>query len=195
MSNPELLPEERIEQLRPLADQDRDPTVAIQSLFIMANLRIESALMQLMSPAEAAEAAKANYQEIIDRFSDHPIQVANAYIALALLAENERDFDLAADYYRQAMGVEGAAGSPATLLAASYADSLPQLRQPLGMTPPKMPDPASTNEFGEPGMPNIENPPAFPMPGDPTPGGTEEIPAFPPSDSTQPIDPFAPAGQ
>ena len=195
MRNPELLPDERIEQLRELADQDRDLVVAIDSLFMMANLQIESALLQLISPAEAAERAAANYREVIDRFEDHPIQVANAYIGLAMLAENDRDFEKAAEFYRQALSVEGAAGSPATVLAANYSETLPALRQPLGMTPPKLPESPATDELGDPGMPNIEDPPAFPLPGESAPGETGLPPTFAPPGPTDTIDPFGPDGQ
>ena len=187
MSQEGLLPSERIEQLRPVADQTRDEAVAIEALFMMANLRIEGGMRQLMPPEEAAKLAEESYREVIERFSHHPIQVANAYIGLALLAENERDFDKAAEHYRAAIAVEGAGGSPATRLAEYYSESLPSLSRPLGLTP--------TEELGAPGtMPGVgDDPAAFPLPG--IGAGDGDVPSpFPPADSDEPIDPFGPTG-
>ena len=183
-----LGPADAIQQLEDLAEQDRDEMVAIQSLVMIALLQTDHWLQLDLTPAEAAELAEDRYRQVIKRFPNHPIQVANAYIALALLAENARDFDKAAEHYRSALAVEGAGGSPAMMLAMDYSESLSQLRRPLGMTPPRMPAPTN-DELGDPGT---GEPPAFPLPGGPT--GSEPPSVFDPVAPTEPVSPFGPDG-
>ena len=144
LEDPSLTDEDRHARLQALTEQDSDRQIAALASVTLGDMSLRRVMSGRSSlpPAEAMLQAANQYQRVVDNFGDFPILLARAYVGLATVSENltafgrPGEFANARRHYEAALAVEGAAGTPATDLAAQRMLSLPDLRKKAHMAPP-----------------------------------------------------------
>ena len=130
--------EERLDILRPLADQNSNTYVAAMAGVQIGDLLFTQTVLQDPSkpPAELkslAQQAQGQYQRVIDQFADLKVAVALARVGLGKLAVEQGDFGAAKAQFDAALQMEGLAGQPVRDEAKSLLEELPRLQQPVRM--------------------------------------------------------------
>jgi len=137
-SGSDLTDEERVEQLRQLAQQDDNTYVAA-----MANVQLgHMFLMQLALSSQGRsrieldnliEEARSRYQRVLDRYGDQKVPVALARLGLGQAAVSRREYDVAKAQFDAVLRMEGLAGQPVLEEAKLALANLDSLKEPVPM--------------------------------------------------------------
>lgn len=141
-----LTAEDRRARLEALTEQSTDRRIAAMASITLGDQELREVMLgrSLVPPTQAMGQAAEHYQRVVDRFRDFPILLAKAHVGLATVSENltafgrPAEFAQARQHYEAALAIEGAAGTPATDLAAQRMLSLPDLRKKAYLLPPTM---------------------------------------------------------
>lgn len=130
---PDVNRQEILERLRTLSQQDDVPWVAASASLAMGRWNAMEAVVAPTSEARAAalEAARADYQRVLDTFDDRPVIVAGAQIGLGKIAEAEGKYDDARRYYQAVLDMPNLEGYPVRNMAQESLNQLAAMESPV----------------------------------------------------------------
>lgn len=116
---PNVNREEIVTRLRALSEQDTVLWVSADAAFTLGRMHAIEALTapSLEARGKALQAARADYNRVIDAFDDHPVAVAGAQLGLGKLEEGQGNFDAARKRYQIVLDMPGLDGYPVKTLA------------------------------------------------------------------------------
>lgn len=138
MTDQTLTMDERLSDLKALAEQDTNKDIAAlaclrvadQSASRLARARSSTPTLDRKSYRDQAE---AYYRKAIAGFGDRPLIVGRAHLGLASLAETQRDFDTAEAEYQMVLAMLELQGTPLAEAATRGLETLDELRLSVAM--------------------------------------------------------------
>ena len=118
---------------RELASQTTDTRVAAMAAVRLGNYNARRAALETADAQRNAltQEAQQMYDQVLTRFSDQPLAVAQAHVGLAKLAENQGQVDKARQEYLQVQRMQEIAQTPVAREAAIGLAQLDQISEPV----------------------------------------------------------------
>ena len=150
-------PDERVQILRELIDQDDDRRIAAQAHVELGNelaarMLVAGPTIDPLEYKRLAEGATSYYLIVIRTFADQTLPVAEAHLGLGQLAETRGDFDAARMEYQIVLQNKDLSGYPVADRAQMSLDQLDEIARPVAMAstaPATQPTTAPTIQPGQ----------------------------------------------